>query len=365
MIKYIGSKRRLVPVLGDLAERTGARTALDLFTGTTRVAQELKRRGATVTAVDTARYSEVLARCYVQADACAVNERELGAAIAHLDALPGREGYFTETFCRRARFLQPHNGARVDAIRDAIRDDFASSPLQPILLTSLLEAADRVDSTVGLQMAYLKQWAPRSHKPLELRVPALLRGGGTALRGDACEIASRVPEVDFAYLDPPYNQHSYYRNYHVWETLVAWDAPEHYGVACKRADCRDPATGSAFNSRRTFHDALAGTVGAVRARVLALSHNDESWMSLAELVELCAVRGAVAVLEFDSARYVGARIGIHNPAGERVGRVGRLRNVEYVVLSGERAEILRVSSGACATSHSRRSAATVLASSPP
>jgi len=48
MIKYLGSKRRLVSVLGDLCERAGARTALDLFTGTTRVAQEFKRRGGTV-----------------------------------------------------------------------------------------------------------------------------------------------------------------------------------------------------------------------------------------------------------------------------------------------------------------------------
>jgi adenine-specific DNA-methyltransferase len=50
---------------------------------------------------------------------------------------------------------------------------------------------------------------------------------------------------------------------------------------------------------------------------------------------MCARRGEVGVLAFDSARYVGARIGIHNPAGERVGRVGRLRNVEYLVVAGE------------------------------
>ncbi len=57
MIKYLGSKRRLVPVLGEMFTASGARTALDLFTGTTRVAQELKQRGGIVTAVDTARYS--------------------------------------------------------------------------------------------------------------------------------------------------------------------------------------------------------------------------------------------------------------------------------------------------------------------
>jgi len=342
VIKYLGSKRRLVPALGELCARAGARTALDLFTGTTRVAQEFKRRGARVWAVDTARYSQALAGCYVATDARRVHEAALAAALARLDALPGREGYFTETFCRRARYLQPHNGRRVDAIRDALREDYAASPLYPILLTSLLEAADRVDSTTGVQMAYLKDWAPRSHRRLELRRPDLLAGAGVALRGDALTLAPDLPEVDLAYLDPPYNQHSYYRNYHVWETLVAWDAPAHYGVACKRADCRDAGTRSAFNSRPAFRDVLARLVREVRARVLVLSYNDESWIGLDELVELCSVRGAVRALAFDSKRYVGAQIGIHDPAGRRVGRVGRLRNVEYLLVAGDPAQVAAV-----------------------
>lgn len=32
----------------------------------------------------------------------------------------------------------------------------------------------------------------------------------------------------------------------------------------------------------------------------------------------------------DFKRYVGAQIGIYNPSGERVGRVGRLRNTEFI-----------------------------------
>jgi adenine-specific DNA-methyltransferase len=57
-------------------------------------------------------------------------------------------------------------------------------------LTSLIEAADRVDSTTGVQMAYVKQWAPRSAKPLELRMPGLLNGPGRAIQGDAVALAS-------------------------------------------------------------------------------------------------------------------------------------------------------------------------------
>jgi len=341
VIKYLGSKRRLVPVLADLARRARARRALDLFTGTTRVAQAFKSAGAEVTAVDAARCATTLAECYVATDASTFDEHALHGAIAELNAVPGRPGYVTEVFCRQARFFQPANGERIDAVRDAIHRHHRGSVLEPVLLTSLLEAADRVDSTTGVQMAYVKRWSARSFNQLELRAPSILAGPGRAVRGDACTLASALGEFDLAYLDPPYNQHRYEANYHIWETIVAWDAPEHYGVACKRTEVRDGPR-SAFNSRRTMPDALAQVVRDVRARLLVLSYNDESWVDLETLVEVCRVRGHVEVLAFPSTRYVGARIGIHNPAGKRVGTVGRLRNVEYVLVAGEHAEVRRV-----------------------
>ena len=342
MIKYLGSKRRLIPVLTRLCETAEARTALDLFTGTTRVAQAFKLTGARVTAVDTARYSDVFGRTYVSTDARAIDLTELTAVLDDLNARPGVPGYFTETFCERSRFFQPFNGARVDAIRDAIEREHAGSPYHPILLTSLVEAADRVDSTTGVQMAYVKEWAARSYLPLTLRVPELLPGDGVSVHGDALDLVPTLPACDLAYLDPPYNQHRYFTNYHVWETLVAWDAPEHYGVACKRVDARDDATKSVFNRRRLMPDALRGVIAGVQARVVVVSYNDESWITAEELRDMCAVHGHVEVLAFDSRRYVGAQIGIHNPQGERVGAVSHVRNQEYVVIAGAREEVRRL-----------------------
>ena len=338
MIKYLGSKRRLVPVLAELARRAEARSALDLFTGTTSVGQAFKAEGVEVTGVDSTRYGAALAGCYLATDGDTVDRDGLERAVAELNAVPGRPGYVTETFCEQSRFFQPFNGARIDAVRNAIEERYARTWLEPVLLTSLLEAADRVDSTTGVQMAYVKRWADRSFRPLELRVPELLAGPGRAVRGDACVVASELGEFDLAYLDPPYNQHRYEANYHIWETLVAWDAPEYYGVACKRTEIRSGER-SAFNSRRTMPDALGQVVRDVRARVLVLSYNDESWLGLDQLVEMCRARGHVEVLGFASNRYVGARIGIHNPAGERVGTVGRLKNLEYVLVAGERDEV--------------------------
>jgi len=335
MIKYIGSKRRLVPVLADLCSEAGATRALDLFTGTTRVAQAFKQRGAHVTAVDTARYAEVFAQCYVELDGAAVDHREVERALLDLESRSDVDGYVTETFCRRSRYFQPHNGRRIDAIRDAIERDYRDSWLYPVLLTSLLEAADRVDSTTGVQMAYVKQWAPRSFQPIALRVPELVAGPGAAVRGDACEVASALGHFDIAYLDPPYNQHRYFTNYHVWETIVAWDAPEYYGIACKRVDARDESTKSVFNMRRSMPEALAQVVGAVDADLVVISYNNESWVSIEELEAMAEARGgAVRTLAFESRRYVGAQIGIHNPSGEKVGRVSHVKNLEYVVCAG-------------------------------
>jgi adenine-specific DNA-methyltransferase len=351
VIKYLGSKRRLIPVLSQICAASGARTAVDLFTGTTRVAQAFKAQGLAVTALDSARYAHVFAQTYIATDAATADVGALTAAVAHLNGLPGRPGYVHDTFCSEARFFQPFNGARIDAVRDAIESEYAGSPLYPLLLTSLIEAADRVDSTTGVQMAYVKQWAPRSARPLTLRVPDLLSGGGRAVLGDALEVTPTLGPFDLAYVDPPYNQHRYFTNYHVWETLVAWDAPEAYGVARKRIDSRDPSTRSAFNSKRTMPDALRRVVRDLDCRLLVLSYNDEAWLNADELEAVCREGGGgaggagereVVTLSFDSARYVGAQIGIHNPAGDKVGQVSHLSNHELLVIAGEGALVRHV-----------------------
>lgn len=339
MIKYIGSKRRLLPLLLPLAGATSARTALDLFSGTSRVARGLKESGLFVTAADSASYAHVLAETYVATDARRVDQAELARALVDLSRLGGVAGYVTEVFSEKARYFHPDNARRIDAIRQSIEDRFKGTDLYPVLLTSLIEAADRVDSTTGVQMAYLKELAPRALRPLELRRPALLPGGGVALQGDAVQLVSGLGAFDFCYLDPPYNQHQYRGNYHVWETLVRWDAPTHYGVACKREDCRDPESASAFNRRGAMPTALEAVVTGVDAGVVIVSYNDESWLSPGELADICqrradACRATVGFVAVDSPRYVGARIGIHNPRGERVGTVTHLRNCELVAVVG-------------------------------
>jgi len=338
MIKYIGSKRALlaeiVRAISSVLPDGG--TVCDLFSGSARVGHALKKQGFRVWSNDHNAYAHVLATAYVQADREPWLEKA-EAVLAELRAVAPEAGWFTKTFCEDARYFTPENGARIDAMRDRIAAMALEPELEAIALVSVMEAADRVDSTAGLQMAYMKSWASRALKPLELRMPDVLPGVAAgpckATRADAVYLAPTV-EADLVYLDPPYNQHSYLGNYHCWESLVLWDKPETYGIANKRIDVRTRK--SAFNSRPGIAPALQAVIEGVKAPNLIVSFNDEGYLGRDQLVEMLSGRGEVQVIEIARPRYVGARIGIHNPKGEKVGAVGRLRNVEYLFVVSER-----------------------------
>jgi adenine-specific DNA-methyltransferase len=330
VIKYLGSKRTLLPLIVQTIQNLGdVESVVDLFSGTSRVGHALKGAGFKVLSNDLNTYAATLARCYVQADSNLAEEAT--AHLKTLESLAPKPGYFTQQFCQNSRFFQPENGEKVDAMREAIAEWELSEEMEAVLLTALMEAADRVDSTTGVQMAYLKQWAKRAHKPLQLRLPKLLpraaAGKGKAHQMEALE-AARQLRADVVYLDPPYNQHKYMGNYHIWESLVRWDKPEVYGIACKRVDVRERK--SAFNSKPKFRAHFEELVQAVDCLHLVLSFSNEGYLSKDDMLEILAQRGEVRVIETDFKRYVGAQIGIHNPSGKKVGEVSHTRNKEFL-----------------------------------
>ncbi len=334
MIKYLGSKRTLVPYISGIVQRLpDVRRVCDLFAGTTRIGQALKRCDRWVHSNDLATYSEVFGRTYIATDAESVNEGRLRRLLTELMTLSPVHGYITETFCEESRYFQPFNGMKMDAIRAGIDVLAANETERAILLTSLIEAADRVDSTTGLQMAYLKGWSARSSNPLALRLPDLLPGSGMVTRIDANDLVRQMDDdIDLVYIDPPYNQHSYFSNYHIWETFVRNDAPPTYGIAKKREDCRTEK--SAYNSKKQAGTVFADLLNAIRAPYLLVSFNSEGYFTRDEITAMLDGKGYVASVALDFKRYVGAQIGIFNPSGEKVGTVSHLRNHEHLFLVG-------------------------------
>ena len=65
-----------------------------------------------------------------------------------------------------------------------------------------------------------------------------------------------------------------------------------------------------------------------------MSFSNEGFHAPADVRRCWRSGGHVAAVAIDAPRYVGARIGIHNPSGERVGRVSHCATPRSVIVCG-------------------------------
>ena len=327
-VKYIGSKASLVDkILGFVTEHLPAdqpKSLIDVFTGTTRVAQAFRSKGWQVTTSDLSWAAEAYAHAFVQRTA--TSGARIPALIAELTALEPQSGWITSTYCDVVtpeggvvKMWKPENGRRADAIRDRIwmweATGYCSKHEAAILTTCLIFALDKVDSSVGVQQAYLKTWAARASNPLELKDLPFYDGPvGTHIIGDA--LVNMYPGATIAYLDPPYSAHSYSTYYHIWDSVVRWDQPA-VGLKTNRridrvsgSDEQDESMLSAWNSKRTALEAFLMLVSRLPVQYVVISYNDESLVPLDNLVD--ALKGTyptVIVKKIPYRRNIMAQIG--------------------------------------------------------
>ena len=204
-IKYTGSKLKMLPyILPMVADLGDVHTALDAFSGTTRVAQAFSQIGLDTTANDISEWSQVFATCYLVADK---PDSFYQLIIDELNALPGYYGWFSEHYGGEGeegkRPFQLKNTMRLDAIRDRIDTLKLSWEDKCVLLTSLILALDAVDNTLGHYAAYLSGWSPRSYNDMVLKVPQRfpIHTRNSVSKKDVFDVVSTYH--DLVYLDPP------------------------------------------------------------------------------------------------------------------------------------------------------------------
>lgn len=333
-IKYAGSKLKMLRHILDAIAGLPVKRVLDGFSGTTRVSQALAKTCYEVIANDLAVWSFAFGTCYL------LNRRSpdyYRPWINHLNALPGKDGWFTEHFGgvpHNGSAIQPngtkkpwqiHNTRKLDAIREEIDRLTCDHVEKSVLLTSLILALDKVDSTLGHHVSYLKEWSPRSYNEMRLEVPALIPGGEAihrVLQEDIFEAVYSC-DVDLAYFDPPYGSNNdkmppsrvrYASYYHIWTTICANDRPTLVGKANRRQDCSDTIAGSIFEEFRRGPDgrfiamtALERLITEARSKFILLSYSSGGRATAEELLSVLESRGRIAkVIEVDYKRNVMA-----------------------------------------------------------
>jgi adenine-specific DNA-methyltransferase len=315
-VKYIGSKKSLLEKIIEFSNETGAKSVIDAFTGTTRVAQAYRQSGYDVVSSDLAWASEPYAYTYL----ISTDNNRVQHLVDMLNNLPGEEDWITKNYCDVTsddggiiRVWQKKNGMRADAIRNKIEELDVSREEKMILITSLIHALDRVDNTVGVQQAYLKTWCKRSFNDLKIVAPPTVNGKpGVHFVGNCLEID--YPESDIAYLDPPYSSHSYASYYHIWDSITRWDKPE---VALKtnrridrvKGEKFDESMRSTWNVRTEALNSFVELIYRLPVKYVLISYNDESIIKKKDLLFMCECFNSFEVREIDYKRNIMSTIG--------------------------------------------------------
>jgi adenine-specific DNA-methyltransferase len=338
-VKYLGSKRDLLPYIGKIVSDIGdVRTAIDAFSGTTRVAQYLRQSGIATTTSDLSWATTCYAGTYVHNG----NNAHLQTHVDIMNGLDGVDGWLTANYTGEGsteekadgRCFQAKNTRRADAARDYI-DTLSLQPWErSTLITSVIRGLDAVDNTVGVQQAYLKAWCKRSHNDIVFNLPVCL-SGPTATHIEGSCLDAQYGDHDLAYLDPPYSAHSYATYYHIWDSIAKWDKPETSLKARRRIDrvakseVYDSGFDSPWNRRASALSAFAELVDRLPVRYVLVSYSDESLVERSALLAEMSRFGKIELVEVDYKRNIMSQIGnaVKNGDAEK----GQ-RNTEMMIL---------------------------------
>ena len=262
-------------------------------------------------------WSKVFGLCYLK------NKKDTAyyqPMIDHLNALPGKDGWFTEQYGGLANggtSAQPdglkkpwqiHNTRKLDAIRDEIDAMNLDEIEKSVLLTSLILALDQVDNTLGHFASYLSDWSPRSYDTMRLKVPALIvsEQEHQVYCNDIFDILENV-ETDLAYYDPPYGSNNekmppsrvrYAAYYHLWTTICLDDRPELFGKVNRRMDSSDVVAGSVFEEFRKSDsgkfiavEAIERFLARTKSKYVILSYSSGGRTTAEELDEILTNTG--------------------------------------------------------------------------
>ncbi|MDQ3010908.1 MAG: DNA adenine methylase [Acidobacteriota bacterium] len=145
----------------------------------------------------------------------------------------------------------------------------------------------------------MKKFKASALRPLTLKPLALSNHvkGCKVYQCDANALIRRI-ECDVLYLDPPYNHRQYGANYHVLETVAAYDNPPITGVTGMRDYRR-----SRYCQPKEAAKALEDLIVNARVKHILLSYNNEGVISRQEINRILRLRGSLQTFEQKHTRF--------------------------------------------------------------
>lgn len=347
LITYIGNKRALLEFIGQsvsfVQKKVGKEklVTFDVFSGSGVVSRYLKQYSSFIYTNDLEQYAHIISSCYLADlqtidivslrglyekvnDACAKRMKSYGFT-SDSEGEPNKKvasGFISELYAPDDMkhinkgdrcFYTPYNACYIDVMRQCIAQ-LVPSELQHFFIAPLLAECSVHANTGGVFKGFYKNSKTGTGKFGGNGANALSRiTGHIALPFpvfSSCNCGSKIfcedantlvksdhtPHVDFAYIDPPYNQHPYGSNYFMLNLVASYKRPSEESISRVSGIPHD-WNRSPYNSRQKSADTFLDLVQHLDAKFLVVSFNNEGFISEQQMIELLGSVGEVTVFE--------------------------------------------------------------------
>jgi len=334
IITYLGNKRKLLGNIGECMNIVRQKlnknklSFFDVFSGSGIVARYFKQYASLLIANDQEPYSKVLNECYLSnaSDLDVLHLQEI-----HLDLLEKckdlKEGIITELYSPEndddikmgERVFYTHRNAMyIDTMRGLI--DNVETKYQKYFLAPLLTEASVHNNTSGMFKGFHKNKQTglgqfggggkdaltRIKGDIELPFPIFsnFNCDSVVYCGDSNDIVKDAPEVDLAYIDPPYNQHPYGSNYFMLNLILENKKPEKIS---KVSGIVEGWNKSDYNKKETAKSSLKQLIYDIKAKYILLSFNSEGFITKEEITDMLNSIGRTEIYEINYNTFRGCR----------------------------------------------------------
>jgi adenine-specific DNA-methyltransferase len=335
LITYIGNKRALLSFVGDGIRKVQKKLhknklkTFDVFSGSGIIARYFKRFSELLIVNDLEKYSTLINECYLS------NQDEINLSLLRKYYIKIIEetnnhlakGIISELYAPKDDnnikheervFYTSRNAMYIDTIRQLI--ETIPGQYQKYLLAPLLSEASIHANTSGVFKGFYKNKKTGIGQFGGINQDALFRITGNIelpfpvfsnfncetiiCNGDSNKIITGLPEVDIAYLDPPYNQHPYGSNYFMLNLILDYKYPE---STSQISGIPDNWNRSSYNKKNHALKALTELVENIKSKYVIISFNSEGFIGIEQMLNMLQKTGKVEVLETKYNTFRGCR----------------------------------------------------------
>lgn len=323
IITYLGNKRALLQFIDKATQQVKKKlkkdklSTFDAFSGSGIVSRYLKQYSSVLYCNDLEGYSKTINTCYLT-NLSDINEKELDKWYTYLRKNLIEEKLISNGFIRRLYspnddkeiqegervFYTVRNAKYIDTARQLIEK--IPEPYKTLFLGPLLYEASTKNNTGGVFKGFYKNSITKNGQfggngenalnrilaNIEIKKPVLSNYECEVhvLQGDANEISKNLPEVDLAYLDPPYNQHPYGSNYFMLNLINDYVEPTNIS---KVSGIPTNWNKSNYNKRQEALFSLEKLCEDLKAKYILISFNSEGFITYKEMVDMLKKLGKV------------------------------------------------------------------------